>query len=587
MPRRLPEVTAQVGLTRGDRGALSLPAPGASGIEALAGLTQDIAAAGFEISRQRDTAVMIKEMSDIQISNTKRMESLALNGTGGRPLAEVAVEEFVKDANDFIGRQPAYLRDAARERMLGMKDRVAATALATQAKLAAQEMAQNTLDFANNITNEVRFGTLSQADALSQAKDYVDSLPENVRREASRDLVSSVKLSNLYNIVEQDPHRAKRMLRSGDYNDLDPNDLQRLDTAAQASIDRAAAQALQRQNEILMSLHSDPAKAAMLSGAESIEQRWDMQVTRLGVHPENASVLTKDEVKNEYLALGDLTGDVDKTIIFLNSVWARTPNKQLATVMVNDFIKYANAPNEIKDVMAAYISVQGNWGRLGRAERQSLAVGIATMGQGKEIESQFNARGKFDKKTPKDLTEEFNSAFFSGVGGLLTSAGVMPDQIEREREKMLRVFRHSMNTGMGAEEARKLAFAQYDNLKKKETVWLPSDIADKWSTRPTSQRGRRLVQSTDVRLKKLALDSFIDSKSLVVPLAFSGSPDVFYETVIRDSEWRNDTNTTNTGDMQIRLFHSGTPVLRILPNGKYEQVKIPFDHLRVLLEDMY
>lgn len=615
MPRRLPEVTPQVGLSRGDRSALNLPMPGSSGIEALAGLGADLSAAGAEIVRQRDTARMLRQISDIQMQTQQRMQELSLQGTGDRQFAEVAVEEFAKTANDFIAQQPAYLRDAARQKMLQMRDTVATTALAVQADMAAKELAADTEAHMNNLVNQVRLGTLSEAEALAQGNEFIDnSLPPTAQRDARDDMSQMMKLANLNRLVELDPVQAKRLIQTGKYNDLRPDRLAEVMRAADRAIESQRAALVRRQQSIWTDfLKGDLAAGAVtaleLNGEDITVENLLRVQSEFGIHPDNVSVITKEQAQAEWLRVGpDVENTVNGVVGFLDKIYHGYANKEHGNIAVRDFIKFTDAPAEMKEVMGKYIEMKGDMTTIPPDQTQYYEVALRTMGESKGVETAFKSKYG-DKAT--SYNNKFDSKFNEQIEPVLQRAGASSTQINSTRERMRRVFQQEMNENKTVDEARRIATAQWSDMKERKGLALPSDIFDRWAfSGPTgethfkigplgfgppdgefvsrregvlSEKSRRIP--TDVELKNLALTESIKDKKLIVPPRID--PDVFYDTVMRDAEWVNGLGVTRSGDMFLRLIYNGHPVMRIVgDDNRAEEVRIPFNHLRVLLEDL-
>lgn len=612
MPRRLPEYQARVGVSGGDRTAVTSAQPVQSGLEAGIGLARDITAAAFEITKQRDTARMLKQISDINIQTTQRMAELSVHGTGDRPFAEVAVEEFTNQANSFIAAQPAYLRDAARQKMLSMKDSVAGQAIAMQSSLAAQELARETDAFNNNLTNMVMIGQLSEADALSQANEYVQSLPELARAGATDDLRSNILMASLQRQIENNPQQALQEIRSRRYNELRPNRLQNLMNEANRRIEAQMSATIKRQNEIIKERFTDPASAAYKSFLDSGVPVDDVSPDDLllwqsqnGVHKDNQSLLTRERVNEMWLQAGPA---IENTVTgawgFVNGIYNGYVNKEHAKIAVNDFIRYADAPVEFKQVMSAYIDVEGNIAALPERQQQNLEYQLRTIGRDRETANAFNAAlGGSDANSDRS---DFDQDFMDKVSVSAFRAGENVENLTQQMDIARRVYQQARLDGHSGRKAREIAMGKFEDLVKIDNMLLPPDIAEMWrlprefnqipdlpSMPITSPMiGIAVMPITSPRTRqesivKAAIGRDIESRNLIVP--FGIDEDIFYRD-LNNFQWVNGIGRRDN-QPYLRLVYSGeggglSPVYRRTPDGDSQEVYVTYNVLRPLLEDM-
>jgi len=247
----LPEVESRVGLTRGDASAMNQPRARTTAIEAFAGLSKDLSDASFEIVRQRQAATAMREISDMKLMQDARMKQLAENTAPGKSVVESGMDMFVKEANDFIDRQPSYMRDFAREKMLMLRDSTAQNLLGLEAQLASEQLALDTEVFANNTLNGVRYGTMDEATGIAESEDFAKTLPPRIQEKFFREMRDGVRVMSLAHASETSPDAVLKAIKSGKYNDLKTSQLERIENQAQNIIDRREREALARQKDAI------------------------------------------------------------------------------------------------------------------------------------------------------------------------------------------------------------------------------------------------------------------------------------------------------------------------------------------------
>lgn len=602
MPRRLQEYTGQARLNRGDAGAMSLPMASSS-IESLAGLGSDIAKAGMEIARQRDTSRMLKELSDLQIGMQERINQLAQHGSGDKPLVDSALEDFREQANSFINAQPAYLREYAHNKMVQMRDQVATKAIGLASALAAQDMAREAQEKNNNLTNMVMMGDMEEGDALAQMQEYLEALPENLRAPLREKMSESIRSASLSELISRDPNAGIRAVHSGRYNDMSPSILQSHLDRAQRQIESAQSNFLKMQNEIARArISGDTARAgqlfAQMNGLNwetmSSDEKISLQVDRMDVPLEFASLLTKDEAKEIAFSKGDQLKTVNGVATFLGEMDAKFPNPDHSRIVVKDLVRYSDMPDTVKHFMA-----EKSLGIIGD-NTEFYAHAFQVMGNESHVIRLFNARQENDSKI-KDNFGSFQNSFHNKVVTAMTSAGVNPEDANRVMAMHENVYRHLRNSGMKHDEASRIAMGRFHGDKVSTVsqgnvnVMFPKDIAGMFEKRTQGRPYTNPLRETPVAtygktggkaLNDFILSPEIDKRSLIVPHALENNPDLFYETVLDRAVWINGTGTHNGSVFYSLMYESKGGVLIPLFKNNGSPLRISEDNMRILLQDL-
>lgn len=358
----LPEYESRVGLSRGDAGAISQPRSRTTPIEAFAGLTKDIADASFEIVRNRQAASAMREISDMKLRQDARLKTLAEQTAPGQSVVEAGMGEFVKEANEFISRQPSYMRDYAREKMLALRDNTAGNLLALEGELASEQIALDTEIFANNTSNSVLFGTTGEEEALNAVEEYALALPERIRPKVLSEMRETVRISSLLRLTEDNPDAVLSVLKSGQYNDLDPGKLSQIEGQARRIIEQRERDALARQKDTLEHrnkmfsniIEGKNVEAARLSlAAKGNEDPSHSEIlseqAALGVLPAQLSLLPEDQAKF-YAARLVATGSLQEFGMVLSEIKQEFPIEEERNIALRD-IKRHNDTGYLLDVL--------------------------------------------------------------------------------------------------------------------------------------------------------------------------------------------------------------------------------------------
>lgn len=300
MARKLTPIEQSVRASGGQFRAVDQIMPKSSMGEDLAVLGQSIAAAGFEIQRQKDTARLIADISDFQINTQQMMQDMTQRGTGAKPFTEAVLEKFKESGDNFINQQPAYLRQTAREKVMGLQTKVASQAIGFEAQMAAQQVAMDSVRTLNNLTNMTRIGQMSESEALAEAKQFAANLPMKAQASFMQDANNIVKSASMNLQITQDPNALKSAIESGKYNDVRPEFVQSMLSRADSEIQRRQTEQIRKQAAVVDNLRKDPHKAFAIatdnqnpSRLESYEWQQSAGVPALGL-----SLVSNDEAKS-------------------------------------------------------------------------------------------------------------------------------------------------------------------------------------------------------------------------------------------------------------------------------------------------
>lgn len=421
----LTEVEANVRLNRGDASAINLPRVRETSIEAMAGLVKDVSDASFEIVKQRQSATMLREMSDLKLRQDARLLEMAQNTAPGESIVEQGIDGFVKEANDFISRQPSYLRDDARKNMLNLRDSTASTVLGLQASLDAEKIKLDTEAFTNNLLNDVRFGNLSAADAAAAAEEYSLNLPGRIKDEVKKEMVDGVGLMSLARMVDDNPRAAQKAIKSGKYDYLDPIKLDSIFSAAERKIEQEQNAAIALQNKATQRLFAgDYAEFAKFNlAAKGVSDPTNDQLIQeqleAGLSPNQLSILTKNEAKFFADRLNSAT-DIDDFIAVKADILSQYVTEDEQAVVTQNLINHG----ELSEMASVLI---GNEAYTPDGDMMKTAVfnvainpeagtaAKADWARYKELQNDTTSADRIDLEIARNLQRERNIMVMQGV----------------------------------------------------------------------------------------------------------------------------------------------------------------------------
>lgn len=425
----LPEVESRVGLTRGSAGAISQPMAQQSPLQAFAGVTKDLADASFEIVKQRQSAAMMRELSDMKLRQDARMKELSETSEPGASVVEAGMDMFVKEANDFIDKQPSYLRDAAREKMFMLRDSTASNLLALEAKLSSEKIALDTQAFANNLLNDVRYGTLDEASALALAEEYGVVLPKRISGSVVKEMQDGVRVMALSRMAEDDPEKALSTLSSGKYNSLDPEKLAQIEGQAQRTIEKRKREALAKkqdsiefQNKILKArLDGDYVGAASLTlMSQGVDDPSNDQLIKaqreLGALETQISLLPGEEAKfyGDRLAA---TRSKEEFAAEASAILQQFPNEDERNIVLRDIKKHSDLGGLLDVQIDAAFVDNGPYGTL----MQNAAFKVMIEPDTFESATKSLDRAAKDDKGLREALDEVQSHLSKAQRGMILS----------------------------------------------------------------------------------------------------------------------------------------------------------------------
>lgn len=284
---------------------------GARDIAANGELIQRIAQEEFELIVKRDTNRMLADLADFEIESQARLIQFEQSGTGDKPFVESVMADYEERSKNFIDAQPVYVKDELRLRLLPNQVQYAKTALALQNQRVETEFLQNSARFTNSLANKVLTGQVDRATALAQAENFTRTLPANLQAKQAQILTESVISASVFQDYQQSSATEQGLLdfisraESGEYNDVNTNQLTSLLNRAQSDLTQLRTQQIAVQNKIADNIiKGDTASAARLhlqnvegNSAPTIDDILRVQKEDLGIPSGNVSILTEDQAK--------------------------------------------------------------------------------------------------------------------------------------------------------------------------------------------------------------------------------------------------------------------------------------------------
>lgn len=600
----LPEVESRVGLTRGDASAMNQPRSRTTPLEAFSGLTKDLADASFEIVKQRQSASLYREMSDMKLRQDARITELSQNAAPGDSLVELGMNEFVKEANEFIDKQPSYMRDKAREKMIMLRDSTASNLLSLEVSLAAEKIALDTQVFSTNLANQVQFGQISESNALSLAKEYVEnSVNGRAQGKALMDLTDMVKTAHLSRLTSQNPQSAINAINSGKYNDVNPNTLSGFKARAESAIKSAAAERIRKANAVGKLWGKDNALfaidgAALLGKELSNDDEIIKFQTDSGIPLSDVSLIPEDVAKDIIYRSGDLLKTVDGYDSFVKNIMVKYPNPNHAEIVLNDLMKHGGLDGPAVEIFDTLRRAKGEGDRpLTDTEEKNIST-LIQLQQSKVTDTTGAYKNQFGNNDSdlNKFTEKYNETFTAA----LAQQKLPSTDLQEHRNQMTGVYMQARLNGENHKEATKIATASYENVTWYDNgkLYLPDDIpfnTEKINT-PRNNMGTgeivgagliygREILETKNNLVDIVLNNF-SPETYPAPPKFGGDSELYEEALLRDGYWINGDKLNNEGKEYIVFMHDGSAVQRIVTDSKgnktLEKITPTFDDLRIL-----
>lgn len=347
-----------------------------------------------KILREEATLQLNADLAAFDLDNERRVRELS-EQYPGRGLTARVMEDFNERKQAIVDAQPNFLKTPAQTQLLTAQVRQAKSAIGVENDQVAAQNEARAQTFRDSLTNSVRFGRMSEEDALRKVQSFIGSLPANKRQAALNNLTEAIRAASLENLMERDYNAGLAAIKEGQYDDLSPSRLEAI--YKQGLRQRADSNvSVEKLDKIIVQNRTtDPVTAAAASlRKQGVEQPTREQLRSeqqaLGLPAKQIATLTKAEAQEATMQFANVQSVDDFKQVKQAQANAWVSQGIDPEAAVKDMVRFAKAPAVLKGAMVAPQNAPASYyqsvidlmqdPQAGEKARQSLKEGVESGG---------------------------------------------------------------------------------------------------------------------------------------------------------------------------------------------------------------